>query len=249
MRRDYLLDSVGRVTTIARSAALAEQYAYDPLGNITSTLPTAISAYSTIEAGGAPVGEGVASQADKHSGQREYRNSLLTRDGRTRYHYDASGRLIRKTTTRLSRKPDIWHYRYNSFDQLTDVWTPEHQWWHYTYDALGRRTTKQHQSTDGTVLERIDYTWDGTHLVEQSTATTVTRWHYQPDSYTPITQTTDQDTIDREFFAIITDLVGTPVEMIDPDTPHTAATAATGLWGNTTWPGKRSGVLVSSSPR
>nr|WP_280351465.1 hypothetical protein [Nocardia abscessus] len=166
-----------------------------------------------------------------NTSDREYRNNLLIRDGRTRYHYDAAGRLIRKTTTRLSRKPASWHYHYNAFDQLTDVWTPDHQWWHYTYDALGRRTTKQRLSTDGTVLERVDYTWDGTQLIEQATAVAVTRWQYQPDSYTPITQTTDQATINREFFAIITDLVGTPTELIDPATGLIAATATTTLWG------------------
>ncbi|WP_234391402.1 HYD1 signature containing ADP-ribosyltransferase family protein [Nocardia suismassiliense] len=240
-RYDYDLDPIGRVTTITHDGATAENYTYDALSNITNTT----SARGTGAQDQPPIDLDPITTAhpthpaDNNATTREYRGNLLIRDGRTRYHYDQSGRLIRKTTTRLSRKPDIWHYRYNSFDQLTDVWTRDRQWWHYTYDALGRRTTKQHLAADGTVLERIDYTWDGTQLLEQTTSeATTTRWQYQPNSHTPITQTTDQDTIDREFYAIVTDLVGAPTELIDPDTAHSAAAATTDLWGNTDWTGQ-----------
>ncbi|MFG2189294.1 DUF6531 domain-containing protein, partial [Nocardia iowensis] len=232
IERAYDLDPLGRITTVLRNSTVTEQYAYDPLSNITATL-SAVDEHQGVhdDSPGAPPQQGTLGQ------RREYRDNLLIRDGRTRYYYDESGRLIRKTRTRLSRKSETWFYRYNSFDQLTDVWTPDRQWWHYTYDALGRRTTKQLLSNDGAVLERVDYTWDGTHLIEQVTAAAVTRWHYQPDSYTPISQTTDQNSIDHEFYAIVTDLVGTPVELIEPDTAHTVATATADLWGNTTWHG------------
>ncbi|WP_067474298.1 putative T7SS-secreted protein [Nocardia amamiensis] len=228
---DYRLDALGRVTTITHDHAATERYTYDPLSNITSAaLP------ETVGTEPAPPHAASHHRVDPAAG-REYRGNLLIRDGRTRYHYDAAGRLIRKTTTRWSRKPDIWRYRYNSFDQLTDVWTPDQQWWHYTYDGLGRRTTKQHLDTDGTVLERVDYTWDGTRLIEQTSSDTTTRWEHQPGSHTPITQTTDQTTVDREFYAIITDLVGTPTELIDPTNAYSAATATTDLWGRTQWSG------------
>ncbi|WP_067651608.1 putative T7SS-secreted protein [Nocardia harenae] len=214
VHREFELDPVGRVTAISRDASPAERYGYDALADIV-----------------------VAERAPGAVRRREYRGTLLIRDGRTRYHYDAAGRLIRKVTTRLSRKPDVWFYRYDGFDQLTDVWTPERQWWHYTYDALGRRTTKQRLATDGTVLEHTGYHWDGTRLTAQTTADAVTRWHYHPGSHTPITQTTDQPAVDREFFAIVTDLVGTPTELVDPATARTVATADADLWGRTRWTG------------
>ncbi|MGW6421345.1 putative T7SS-secreted protein [Nocardia sp. NPDC055053] len=225
LQRDYSLDATGRITTIATNGAPTERYTYDALSNIVESTASETT------------------QPSPDNSRREYRGNLLIRDGRTRYHYDPAGRVIRKTTVRLSRKPDVWHYRYNAFDQLTDVWTPDHQWWHYTYDALGRRTTKQRLATDGTVLERVDYLWDGVHLIEQATATATIRWQYQPGSHTPLTQTTDKAAIDREFYAIITDLVGTPTELIDPGTARPAATADTDLWGRTTWRGKTSTPL------
>ncbi|KAF0846222.1 putative T7SS-secreted protein [Nocardia caishijiensis] len=227
--RDYELDPIGRVTTLTRNNQVTERYTYDPLSNITSS--------HTPDSKTTPAPD----TAD--SGRREYRNNLLIRNGRTTYHYDSAGRLIRKTTTRLSRKPATWHYRYNSFDQLTDVWTPDHQWWHYTYDPLGRRTSKQHRTTDGTILDRTDYTWDATTLTEQTTLESTTRWHYQPGTHTPLTQTTDQPTIDREFYAIITDLVGTPAQLIDPKSAYSMAAADVGLWGRTIWRGQSSSPL------
>ncbi|WP_246123926.1 RHS repeat-associated core domain-containing protein [Nocardia bhagyanarayanae] len=219
---------------------MPQQYTYDALSNITnSRLPETSSTTPNLSTATADA-DSTDSTTDN---RREYRNNLLIRDGRTRYHYDEAGRLIRKETTRLSRKPDIWHYRYNAFDQLTDVYTPDRQWWHYTYDAFGRRTTKQHLTGEGAVLERTDYAWDDTQLIERSAPQGVMRWSYQPNTYTPITQTTDQAAIDREFFAVITDLVGTPTELIDPYSTHTAGSAHIDLWGRTTWSGRTSTPL------
>ncbi|WP_431957768.1 DUF6531 domain-containing protein [Nocardia lijiangensis] len=228
--RDYTLDAIGRITTITANGRTTERYAYDALSNITnSQLPESIPTATDPTT--------ATATAVATDNRREYRNNLLIRDGRTRYHYDEAGRLIRKETTRLSRKPDIWHYRYNAFDQLIDVYTPDRQWWHYTYDAFGRRTSKQHLTNDGAVLERIDYTWDRTHLIEQTTPKSTMRWNYRPNTYTPITQATEQDEVDSAFFAIITDLVGTPTELVDPAVGSAAARATTDLWGKITWQG------------
>ncbi|BAH51772.1 RHS repeat-associated core domain-containing protein [Rhodococcus opacus] len=211
VHRSFDLDPAGRITAVVQDGHPTEQYSYDPLGNIT----------------------------DSGSDRREYLGNLLVRDGRTRFHYDAVGRLIRKTTTRPSHAPDVWHYRYNAFDQLTDVTTPDGPHWHYTYDALGRRTTKHRLDHDGAVAvaELIRYTWDGTHLLEQTAGDTTTRWTYQHGSYTPLTQAVDQGSVDAEFYAIVTDLVGTPVELVDPRTADSVADATTDLWGHTTWRG------------
>ncbi len=214
LHRDYTLDIRGRVTTVAHNDRPAERYSYDPLGNITAGAESA-----------AP------------PARREYRDNLLVHDSRGRYDYDRAGRLIRKTAGEHT-----WHYRYNSFDQLTDVYTSDRQWWRYTYDALGRRTTKQHVTDDGTVLERTDFTWDDTRLIESTTATTTTRWDYRPGTHTPLTQSIDRPT-SAEFCAIITDLVGTPTELVDPTTGEPTATTTTALWGHTTWHGTTSTPL------
>ncbi|MFI6871566.1 putative T7SS-secreted protein [Nocardia sp. NPDC050406] len=234
--RDYQLDPIGRVESLARNGVLAEKYTYDPLSNITHSYTPGAPTTATLDTAPPPV-------ETTDNGHREYHRNLLIRDGRTRYHYDQSGRLIRKTTTRLSRKPDAWHYRYDAFDQLTDVWTPDHQWWHYTYDALGRRTTKQHLAADGTVLERTAYTWDGTHLIEQTEGDISTRWHYQPSTHNPLTQSTSQEMIDRKFYAVIVNLVGSPTALIDVSSVSAEAASAATIWGNASWLGTMDTVL------
>ncbi|WP_051153328.1 putative T7SS-secreted protein [Nocardia niigatensis] len=239
-QQEYTLDVIGRVTALAQNGSLTSAYSYDPLSNIISHERSGGSGKAAV--GGTRstdtrISESVAEQTNSANDRRNYQRNLLVRDGRTRYHYDAAGRLVRKVTTRISRKPDVWQYRYNTFDQLIDVRTPDGQWWNYTYDAAGRRTAKQRLNSDGTVSERTDYSWDDIYLVEQATKEATTRWQYQPNSHTPITQTTNQAAVDQEFYAIVTDLVGTPTDLVDPDTAETVATATTDLWGATSWHG------------
>ncbi|MFD1811764.1 putative T7SS-secreted protein [Rhodococcus gannanensis] len=206
LNTEYALDPAGRITTVTRGDGQGERYGYDALGNIT--------------------------QVD--DGRREYSGNLITSDGRTRYHHDAAGRLVRKVVTRISRKPDVWHYRYDAFDQLVEVVTPDGQRWAYTYDAYGRRTTKSKVADNGRVTERTRFTWDGARLVEQDAAGDVTRWTYQPGGFTPLTQSR----VDAEFFAIVTDLVGSPVELVDPDAGTVRGSASADLWGRATWQGE-----------
>ncbi|MGW8702717.1 RHS repeat domain-containing protein, partial [Streptomyces eurythermus] len=114
------------------------------------------------------------------------------------------------------------------------------------YDPLGRRTAKLRLAEDGeTVVERVDFTWDGTTLCEQTTTSeafphpiTLT-WDHQ--GLRPLAQTeritaaeAPQQEIDSRFFAIITDLVGTPTELIDDQGEITWHTRST-LWGTTAW--------------
>ncbi|NKX85695.1 putative T7SS-secreted protein, partial [Nocardia coubleae] len=214
-------------TTRSQSAALYRDYTLDAGGRVTAV---AHNDHLTEHYSYDPLG-------NITTGPREYRGNLLIHDGHSSYDYDRAGRLIRKTSGERT-----WHYRYNSFDQLTDVYTPDLQWWRYTYDALGRRTTKQHLAVDGTVLARTDFTWDDTRLIESYTGTTTTRWEYRPGTPVPLTQTIDHPT-SPECCAVITDLTGTPTELVDPTTGRPTATATTSLWGHTTWHGTTSTPL------
>jgi RHS repeat-associated protein len=126
------------------------------------------------------------------------------------------------------------------------VRTPDGTLWRYHYDPLGRRVAKERLGPDGeSVVERTEFVWDGPVLAEQSTApngqlphrTTLT-WDY--DGLTPIAQTerlTDEATqveIDARFFAITTDLIGTPTELVDEQGRIAWQSRAT-LWGVTAW--------------
>lgn len=236
-RHSFTLDPAGRVTEVTRGDAVIESYRYDRLSNITEARANiGTGRLDPVADIPSPPKFAVASgqRSSSDVSLREYHRNLLIRDGRNRYHYDAAGRLIRKTTTRISRKPDVWHYNYDAFSQLTSVRTPDGNRWHYTYDATGRRVTKCREAADGTTTDRTAYTWDDTYLLEQTTSESTERWHYHPGSRTPISQTA----IDRAFLAIITDMVGTPVELIDADSAESVSVASSDLWGATSWIGR-----------
>ncbi|MGW7405923.1 RHS repeat-associated core domain-containing protein, partial [Streptomyces sp. NPDC054833] len=225
--RHFDLDAAGRVTTV-RASDWTERYLYDEVGN------QAAASWPSTHPG------------HEATGTRTYAGTLLTLAGSVRYEHDAAGRITLRQKTRLSRKPDTWHYTWNSDDRLTSVVTPDGTQWRYLYDPLGRRMAKQRLATDGvTVVEQTQFTWDGATLCEQTTAAdelphpvTLT-WDHQ--DVHPIAQTervgvddTTQDEIDSRFFAIVTDLVGTPTELVD-ETGSVAWRARATVWGTTSW--------------
>ncbi|KAA0941887.1 hypothetical protein FGF04_04410 [Streptomyces apricus] len=224
-RRTFGFDTAGRITAV-RSASGTESYGYDAAGNQTR-----------------------AEWPDRHPvpearGEREHSGNRVTRAGSVHYEYDAAGRVVLRRRTRLSRKPDVWRYAWDAEDRLTSVRTPDGTVWRYAYDALGRRVSKQRLGPDGeTIAEETRFTWDGVHLVEQTThAHGSTEDHtltWDRDGVRPVTQTerrtaadAPQDVIDECFFAVVTDLVGTPTELVSEAGEIVWHADAT-LWGLT----------------
>ncbi|MGW7618313.1 DUF6531 domain-containing protein [Streptomyces antimycoticus] len=224
--RRFDLDPVGRVTAV-HAHGWTETYAYDTAGNLThATAPDHAS-----------------------SGDREFTGTVIHRAGRTTYEHDAQGRLTRRTRKLLNGQTRTWTYTWNAEDRLTDATTPDGDHWHYTYDPLGRRISKQRLADDGTIAESTDFTWEDTRLAEQSTPEGKhTTWDYAPGTHRPLTQT-DHTPLVREpgasliekftgaddetppgFHAIITDLVGTPTELVTPDGDLSWQRRTT-LWG------------------
>ncbi|WP_055556731.1 putative T7SS-secreted protein [Streptomyces sp. NBRC 110028] len=225
--RTFDLDPAGRVTAV-RAAGWTETYAYDAAGNqTTADWPASHPGHEA-------------------TGERGYAGTGIVRAGGVRYEHDALGRVTLRQKTRLSRKPDTWAYAWDAEDRLTRVTTPDGTVWRYTYDPKGRRTAKLRMAADGTtVAERTTFTWDDTTLCEQT--------QHSADLPHPITLTWDhrglhpiaqteritaaqdpQEEIDSRFFAIVTDLVGTPRELIDERGDIAWRTRST-LWGTTTW--------------
>ena len=194
------LDATGRVTAV-HAQGWSERYAYDETGNQTEASWPATHA------------------APEAIGPRTYSGTAILTAGKVRYEHDAAGRITLRQKTRLSKKPDTWHYTWDAEDRLTQVTTPDGTTWHYAYDPLGRRTTKHSPTLNG-------WTSPGTappssnkpppppHLSHPVSLT----WDH--DGFTPLTQTerlTDDSTqqdIDSRFYAIVTDLVGTPTEFV-----------------------------------
>jgi RHS repeat-associated protein len=217
----------------------AESYTYDLAGNVTAaTWPAP------------PVGVQASGADIAAQGSRQYAGNLIVRAGDIRYQHDRRGRIVVRQRLRDSRKPDTWRYQWDAEDHLTAVTTPDGITWRYLYDPLGRRIAKQRLDADGQVAEETRFTWDGPVLAEQVTTLAVTAppgsqaghvvtWDYQPDTFTPLTQTehlrrAPQDEVDHRFYAMITDLIGTPAELISRDGVLAGYQQRT-LWGTTLW--------------
>ncbi|WP_243788693.1 RHS repeat-associated core domain-containing protein [Saccharopolyspora gloriosae] len=231
--RTFELDRAGRVTAV-QAGGWTERYTYDAAGNVTDAAwPTPV---------GSPEAESV--------GDREYSGTLVRRAGSVRYEHDAQGRMVLRQQRRLSHKPNTWRYFWDADDRLTGVLTPDGSRWRYRYDPLGRRVAKQRLGPGDRVLEQIDFTWDGVVLAEQAHSDGVpgglqlgdlhvTVWDYEPGTFRPLTQReraplrhAPQHWVDQQFYSIITDLVGSPTELIN-DQGGVAWFHRTTLWGNT----------------
>jgi RHS repeat-associated protein len=235
--RRFTLDAAGRVTAVV-AATWTAQYAYDVLGNLVHTADSRTPDSPT-------------------SGAREVSGTLLRRAGRTSYEHDAQGRLIKTVRRTLSGGQKIWTFDYDALDRLTLAETPDGQRWRYRYDPLGRRLAKQRLGTGAgaaigaaddeqekeQVVEQIRFGWDGPVLAEQEHTcadrpeVTTTVWDYEPGSWTPLAQDrrshlarAPQEVIDRHFHAIVTDLVGTPTELVAED-GSTVWRRTADLWG------------------
>lgn len=211
----FALDAIGQITAVT-SPSGTETYRYDLLGNPTTARWPARDAV--------PTGQG----------EREYAAGLLTQAGRSRYEYDAVGRTTLSQKVRLSQKPDTWRYTWNADDQLTRVTTPDGTAWTYTYDPFNRRVSKQRLDDTGTATEQIRFTWHGTTLIEQVAAdgATMTWNHRGPAPIAQTEYTQGQEETNRRFFAIVTDLVGAPVQLIDGQ-GETVWQASASVWGVT----------------
>ncbi|MEV4875508.1 putative T7SS-secreted protein [Streptomyces cyaneofuscatus] len=225
--RRFDLDRAGRVTKVT-ATNWNESYDYDDAGN-----QTAADWPSSHPGSGS-------------TGPRSYTGSTINRAGNTRYEHDAGGRTTLRQKVRLSRKPDTWRYEWDPEDRLTAVTTPDGTRWRYRYDPLGRRVAKERLGGDHlTVVEEIRFTWDGHTLCEQTSVSAalpnpvVLTWDHQ--ALRPLAQTerilsddASQRTVDERFFAVVTDLVGAPTELVD-ESGSLAWHTRTTLWGSTTW--------------
>ncbi|WP_313896659.1 RHS repeat-associated core domain-containing protein [Streptomyces sp. GC420] len=218
------LDPVGRPLRVT-AENWSETYAYDQAGNQTE-------AHWPDRA-----------HRPEARGTRSYDGTRMLTAGTVRCEYDAGGRTVLRQKTRLSKKPDTWRYTWDAENRLTSCRTPDGVLWTYTYDPLGRRTGKHRMAEDGhTVVHSVHFTWDGTRLVEQTDVATGTTLTWDYEGRRPLTQWErrvsvrdgEQSEIDSRFFAIVTDLVGAPSELVSEQGEITWQTRTT-VWGNTTW--------------
>lgn len=216
------IDRNGRVRAV-RGHGWTESYAYDSTGALSTAEWPAMPGHPAL-------------------GAREYAGTFLVAAGDLRYRYDSAGRTVSRQRRNAGGGNDVWSYHWDADDQLTGVVTPDGQRWHYRYDALGRRIAKQRVGPDGRFAEQWEFAWDGVELAEQVHGVAghppmATTWEREPGQGRLVAQVEralgPQESADRlhqRFHAVVTDLVGSPSELLD-ETGAVAWHLRTNLWG------------------
>ena len=113
--------------------------------------------------------------------------------------------------------------------------TTARETYRYVYDALGRRTEKQHISPDGKPYNRTKFLWDGMRLAKESRPEGTSSLYIYSDqgSYEPLARV---DKAGKEgpnrILYFHTDVNGAPEEMTDSDGKIVWETGYQ-VWGNT----------------
>ncbi|MCB2377404.1 DUF6531 domain-containing protein [Hymenobacter sp. BT635] len=214
-QRTYAWATDDLLTGIQDSQRGLTSFEYDALGSLTATrYPNAGQELRQPDAVGNLFG--TVSRQDRRYGPA---GQLLEANG-TRYTYDEEGNLIRKTTP----ADEEWTYSWNAAGQLAEVVRPDGDAVRFAYDALGRRVSKRFQG------KTTHWVWDGNKplhewttlgLAEDNVEQLIT-WLFEEESFAPVGKL-----VDGRRYSILTDHLGTPLEMHDEHGQTTWATALT----------------------
>ncbi|ECC3298651.1 hypothetical protein AAO25_23835, partial [Salmonella enterica subsp. enterica] len=201
------------------------RYRYDNRDQITSVLRLNADGPAQEERYRYTVNEQIAeSRINGILSQHDYRNECVTQAGDSRYEYDACGRVIKRTEQKRGFRPQEWRYRWDDFDRLREVKTPDGEVWQYRYDAFGRRTAKRNiiratwKQNHHTVSE-VRYQWLGMALsasekrYADGSPALREQWHYRGgfELLAKEARAANDDTSD--FYPILIGPDGAPQEM------------------------------------
>ena len=155
----YDVDPMGRVTRVTHQqagstatqnmpqgnrAGREESYSYSQAGVLTKLHPDTATRW--------------ADDVDSYGG------TMPHQVGRTRFTYDKAGRVTQTVTKRLSKKPLVKHFYYESGTQPVGYEDSDHPGvgWRYLYDGARRRVGKEQiNTTTGEVTSRVMFLHEG----------------------------------------------------------------------------------------
>uniref|UniRef100_UPI003F6582FC RHS repeat-associated core domain-containing protein n=1 Tax=Pectobacterium aquaticum TaxID=2204145 RepID=UPI003F6582FC len=156
--REYLYDGAGNLAGVRHNRE-TRGYRLDATGRVLSVLSGGAGRAVETDEAYRYTRTGLPQDTARLT---EWQAGRLTQHDDTHYQYDKAGRLIRKQVVQPGYRPQVWHYRWDSRNQLRVVDTPTGERWFYRYDPFGRRTGKRCEQTS----EDIRYLWDGDQIAE-----------------------------------------------------------------------------------
>jgi RHS repeat-associated protein len=202
----YVYDVVDQLLE-AKRGLLREAFSYDGAGSI-------VSALEDLNDGRRPT------EASLDAG------NVLLGAGNTEYVYDKRGRRVRKMNPAQAGGTETVEYTWDGRDQLRGATLPNGTRIAITYDALGRRVSKEVSPANRADARVTEYVWDGAVLAMHIDSTTGLRvFVHAPGTFTPLLQQ-ERD----EIFTYVVDHVGTAKELLSSD-GIVAWSAAHSAWG------------------
>lgn len=231
--RRYDWDRLGRLSGIAEAGTGETRFHYDLRDQTVAVeRPGAREAYCY---------DALMNLAEGLAGEHRYWRDCVVEAGANRFRYDARGRMVERVLSEHGFRPRRWRYRWDGFDRLVGLETPDGARWRYTYDAFGRRVGKALLS-EGGPARRVDYVWQDNSLAEAwhrdgEDGLRVERWHFEPDGLRPLAKELvpvgEADApvpADAEWLPIVADQLGAPHALFGEDgTCHWRAEPE--LWG------------------
>ncbi|MDY4374566.1 RHS repeat-associated core domain-containing protein, partial [Pectobacterium carotovorum] len=156
--REYLYDGAGNLAGVRHNREI-RGYRLDATGRVLSVLSGGAGRAVETDEAYRYTRNGLPQDTARLT---EWQAGRLTQHDDTHYQYDKAGRLIRKQVVQPGYRPQVWHYRWDSRNQLRVVDTPTGERWFYRYDPFGRRTGKRCEQTQ----DDIRYLWDGDQIAE-----------------------------------------------------------------------------------
>ncbi|KGA27718.1 type IV secretion protein Rhs, partial [Pectobacterium brasiliense] len=156
--REYLYDGAGNLAGVRHNRE-TRGYRLDATGRVLSVLSGGTGRTVDTDEAYRYTRNGLPQETSRLT---EWQAGRLTQHEDTHYQYDKAGRLIRKQVVQPGYRPQVWHYRWDSRNQLRVVDTPTGERWFYRYDPFGRRTGKRCEQTQ----DDIRYLWDGDQIAE-----------------------------------------------------------------------------------
>lgn len=217
-------------------------YQYDARDQITSVLRLDADGPAQEERYRYTVNEQIAeSRINGILSQHQYSRECVTQAGDSRYEYDACGRVIKRTEQKRGFRPQVWRYRWDDFDRLREVRTPDGEVWQYSYDAFGRRTAKRcviraAWKRHPHAVSEVRYQWLGIALstsekrYADGSPALREQWHYR-GGFDLLAKESRAANDDRShFYPVVTGPDGAPQEMYSAN-GRKVWTKHRSLWG------------------
>ena len=156
----YVYDLINRLERVEGDHP--ETFDFDPASNLLST----------------------SQNNDSQKNQSKADGNRLLMQGDKKFTYDKRGNLIQENRGKDGKL--VTRYTYNANNQLVQL-DKNGQTTRYTYDPLGRRTTKQDE------FGTTHYHWAGDQLTQETRGQQTKTYIYEPNSFKPVALVQNED--------------------------------------------------------